>query len=131
MDQSRMGADRDGPAGEVLCAHAIGAPTSRKGAGRLGPAFERHQSDRANELGGGMRWTRTLLSWLQAFLRRERVERELEAELQFYLEQETAERLAAGQPAGEARTAALRSLGSVALAKDGCRDSLGLRVADG
>ena len=78
-----------------------------------------------------MRWTRTVLSWFQVFLRRERVERELDAELRFHLEQETAERLAAGQEAAEARAAALRSLGSVAHAKDGCRDSLGLRVADG
>ena len=77
-----------------------------------------------------MRWAGTLLSWLRSFLRRERVERELDAELQFHLEQEVAERIAAGEGAADSRAAALRSLGSVAHAKDACRDSLGLRLAD-
>ena len=77
-----------------------------------------------------MRAIRSLQSWLRSLVRRERVEQEIDAELQFHLEQEAAERVAAGQSAAEAREAALRALGSVAYAKDGCRDSLGLRVAD-
>jgi len=78
-----------------------------------------------------MRAIRSLLSWLRSLVRRERVEQEIDAELQFHLEQEAAERVAAGQSAAEAQEAALRALGSVAYAKDGCRDSLGLRLADG
>src|SRR5215831_2144697 len=77
-----------------------------------------------------MRAMASLISWVRSLLRRERVERELEAELQFHLEQETAARIAEGEHAADARAAAVRSLGSVAHAKDGCRDSLGLRVAD-
>jgi predicted permease len=77
-----------------------------------------------------MRTIRSLLSALRSLLRRERVERELDAELQFHLEQEMAERLAAGEGAADAHSSARRSLGSVAHAKDACRDSLGLRLAD-
>jgi len=77
-----------------------------------------------------MRAISSLMTWLRSLLRRDRVEHELEAELQFHLEQETAARIADGENAAEARAAALRSLGSVAHTKDGCRDSLGLRVAD-
>jgi putative ABC transport system permease protein len=77
-----------------------------------------------------MRLIRSLFSWLRSWLWRERVERELDAELRFHLEQETAARIAAGDDEAEARAAARRAIGSVAHAKDGCRDSLGLRVAD-
>src|SRR5215467_8870555 len=77
-----------------------------------------------------MRALYSWLSWLRSLFRRERVERELNAELQFHLEQEMAERMAAGDTVADVRAAALRSLGSVAHAKDGCRDSLGLQVAD-
>lgn len=44
-----------------------------------------------------MRAIRSLLSWLRSLVRRERVEQEIDAELQFHLEQEAAERVAAGQ----------------------------------
>src|SRR5215467_1772971 len=77
-----------------------------------------------------MRAIGSLMSWLRSLLRRDRVERDLEAELQFHLDQETAARIADGESAADARAAALRTLGSVAHAKDGCRDSLGLRIAD-
>ena len=77
-----------------------------------------------------MRAIRSFLSWLDSIARRERVERALDAELQFHLEQETAERVAAGESAAEARESARRALGSVAQTKDAVRDSLGLRLAD-
>jgi predicted permease len=77
-----------------------------------------------------MRAMTSLISRVRSLLRRDRVERELEAELQFHLDQETAARIADGESAADARAAALRALGSVAHAKDGCRDSLGLRVVD-
>jgi hypothetical protein len=77
-----------------------------------------------------MRWTDSLRTWLRSLLRRERVEHELDAELEFHLEQDMVEHVAAGRSMADARAAALRSLGSMAYAKDACRDSLGLRIAD-
>jgi len=77
-----------------------------------------------------MRWTTRLAVRLRSVFRRHRVESEIDAELQFHLEQEIGEHLAAGMSVDEARTAALRSFGSVAYIKDECRSSLGLRLLD-
>jgi putative ABC transport system permease protein len=65
--------------------------------------------------------------WL---FRRQRFEREMEAELRFHLECQTQEHIANGLSPEQARAAAQRSLGSVAYAKDVCRDSFGLRMID-
>jgi predicted permease len=69
-------------------------------------------------------------SSLQTLFRRTRVERELDAELQFHLEQDIAEQLAAGRSLEDARARALRAFGGIAVVKDACRESLGLRLAD-
>jgi len=58
------------------------------------------------------------LSW---FPRRPDKEAELQEELQFHLEEEAAERLAQGLPAAEARRAARRELGNVALVREDTR----------
>src|SRR5215471_12343514 len=61
---------------------------------------------------------------------RRRLERALDDELKFHLEQERAELSARGLRPEEARAAALRAFGSVAAVKDDCRSSLGLRLLD-
>jgi predicted permease len=66
----------------------------------------------------------------RTMFRRQRFERQLDAELQFHLEQQAAENIAAGMSAADARAAALRSLGSTAYLKEECRYSLGLRLLD-
>ena len=77
-------------------------------------------------MSGTVRWTDRLASLLRSLFRRRRVERELDAELRFHVEEQTAENMAAGMNPADARAAALRSLGAVTLIKDRCRDSLGL-----
>src|SRR5215831_2555560 len=77
-----------------------------------------------------MAWFDALTLSLRSLFRRGRVERELDAELQFHLEQDIAEHVAAGRSPDEARAEALRAFGSVASAKDACRESLGLRTID-
>jgi hypothetical protein len=64
------------------------------------------------------------LSWL---LRRPDKEAELQEELQFHLEEEAAERQAQGVANAEARRAARRELGNVALVQDDTRH-LGLDI---
>jgi putative ABC transport system permease protein len=54
----------------------------------------------------------------------------MDAELRFHLDQQTAENLAAGMNADDARVSALRSAGSVTRTKEECRESLGVRLAD-
>ena len=62
------------------------------------------------------------LGWL---MRRRSKEEELAAELQFHLEQETAERHAAGMSTQEARGAARRELGNLGLVQEDTRGTWG------
>ena len=60
--------------------------------------------------------------------RRERVERELDAELQAYLELDIEENIRRGMAPREARRTALARLGGVEAVKDQCRDVHRFRV---
>lgn len=59
---------------------------------------------------------------LRSIFRRPNVERELEAELQFHLDQLIEENIASGMPPTEARWAAQRVIGGIAQFKEECRD---------
>ena len=65
-----------------------------------------------------MRW---LLYRLKNLWRRQAQEAELDAELQFHIEAEAEEQIARGLSADDARQAARRSLGNIALAKEDAR----------
>jgi hypothetical protein len=56
---------------------------------------------------------RELFHRLRASLRRRKTEREMDAEMRFHLEMETAENIRRGMNEEEARRAALRSFGGV------------------
>jgi predicted permease len=77
-----------------------------------------------------MRWPTRAWVRLRSIVGRQRVERELDAELGFHLEQQIAEYIAGGMSPDDARAAAARALGSTAFLKDECRQSLGLRLLD-
>ena len=77
-----------------------------------------------------MRWVDRLTVRLRSLVKRSHVERELDAELQFHLDQHIEENVAAGMSPEQARASALRDLGALASVKEACRDSLGLRLAD-
>ena len=77
-----------------------------------------------------MRWIDRLAVRLRSLFRRARVEQELDAELQFHLDQQVKEYLSAGMTSAEARSAAQRSLGGVTRVREGCEDSLGLTLLD-
>jgi len=76
-----------------------------------------------------MRWKDTLILRLRSLFRRARVEDELDTELQFHLQQQVEEHVAAGMSVEEARSSALRAIGSLTLIKEQSRDSLGVRMA--
>ncbi len=59
---------------------------------------------------------------LRSLFGKRRVERELDKELRFHLDQQIEENLAAGMTYAEARLAALRSLGGIAQIEEECRD---------
>lgn len=60
---------------------------------------------------------------LRSLLRRSHVEEDLSSELSFHLEQQIAENIASGMPPEEARQAAMRTIGSLDLFKEECRDA--------
>src|SRR5215471_7351215 len=76
------------------------------------------------------RWYDLIGMRLRSLTRPGRVEKALDKELRFHLEQQMAEYLASGMPADEARYAALRRLGGVAQIKEECRDMRRTNYAD-
>lgn len=76
------------------------------------------------------RWTEILRLRLRSLLRRQRLNRELDAELQFHLEQQIAENLAAGMSPEEARYAARRATGATEQIKEECRDKRRVNFLD-
>jgi predicted permease len=73
---------------------------------------------------------RKLFHRLTASLRRRKAEREMDAEMRFHLEMETAENIRRGMNEEEARLAALRSFGGVEQQKEAYRDARRLRWAE-
>jgi predicted permease len=70
-----------------------------------------------------MRWLHQLLMQCRTLLRRGRAADELQDELQFHLDQQIAENLAAGMSAEEARRAALRLFGNPTALRDQSRET--------
>src|SRR5687767_7951828 len=67
------------------------------------------------------------MRWLARLFRRQRLERELQAELQFHVEQHARDLTAAGMPPGEARRQALATFGGIEPIKEAARDARGTR----
>ena len=70
-------------------------------------------------------WT-GLLYRLRALFRRSRVERDMEEELQFHLEQETNKYIRSGAPPPEAQRQAYVAVGGMERTKEECRESWGM-----
>lgn len=70
-----------------------------------------------------MRWMQRTRMALMALFQRQRAGERLNAELQFHLDQQIAENLAAGMSPGEARAAALRAFGNPALLREQARET--------
>ncbi len=76
------------------------------------------------------RW-RTLGSWVRAVILRSRVDRELEDEIGFHIEEETAAGLRSGLKLEEARQRAYATLGApAALIREKCKDERGISCVD-
>ncbi|HEU4630992.1 MAG TPA: ABC transporter permease [Gemmatimonadaceae bacterium] len=73
------------------------------------------------------RWLRIVTLRLRSLFRRRAVERELDEELQYHLERQTAENVRLGMSPQAARTAALRALGGLEFRKEQVRDTWGTR----
>ena len=78
-----------------------------------------------------MVWTRRMWLRLQTLLRRNRSSQRLNDELQFHLDQQIAENLAAGMNSEEARHAAMRAFGNPTYLKEETRDTWGWVVLEG
>src|SRR5260370_42562579 len=72
-----------------------------------------------------MLWAQKLWLKLQTLFRRERTAQQLNDELQFHLEQQIAENIAAGMNEEEARYAAMRIFGNATTLKEETRDTWG------
>ena len=77
-----------------------------------------------------MRWLDEIVLRLRTVLRRGRADRDLDAEIAFYLEQEVAKNLARGLDPAEARRQARLAFGSLDAAKDDCRAAWGFQAVE-
>ena len=95
----------------------------------MGAAERRRRVSHSN--GGGMngmhpsRWLDIARLRLRSLLRRNVIDRELERELRFHLEQEIEANLRLGLGPSDARAAAIRRLGGIAQIQEECRDMRG------
>ena len=71
------------------------------------------------------RWLKILRLRVRSVLHRGEVDRELDKELRFHLDEQIAENLARGMSPADARSAALRALGGVTQIQEECRDFRG------
>src|SRR6266568_3891350 len=76
------------------------------------------------------RWFRQMTLRLRTLFQRNRVERELEEEFQFHIEQRIELEIARGLSPEDARSAALRAMGGVQLRKEECRDMRRVNYVD-
>ena len=67
---------------------------------------------------------------LRSLFRKNRADRELDAELRFHLEKQIEANIAAGMPPAEARNAALRIFGGVEQVKEECREARGVVLVE-
>src|ERR1700745_59519 len=72
-----------------------------------------------------MLWARRLWLRLQTLFRRERAVQRLDDEVEFHLEQQIAENIAAGMSREDARYAAMRGFGNPTFLKEETRDTWG------
>src|SRR5262249_52980146 len=72
-----------------------------------------------------MRWRYSIPIRLRSLFSRQRVERDLDDEVRFYIEEKTAEGIARGLSPEEARRQAQLALGGVEQVKEVCRDRRG------
>src|SRR5262245_25372333 len=69
-----------------------------------------------------MRWIDVARHRLRSFVRSAQVDQDLDDELRFLLEEQVAERVARGEPPGEARRSVMLELGGLEQVKEECRD---------
>jgi predicted permease len=77
-----------------------------------------------------MRWFTILQSFWQSVFDRQRVEADLDDELQDHLEREIASNMAAGMSPKEARFTAQQMIGSISIYKEECRDQRGIGLIE-
>jgi len=77
-----------------------------------------------------MRWLTNLKLRLRSLFQRHSVERELEAELSFHLQEQITENISAGMSPDEAKYAALRRMGGIAQIAERCREARNVGLAE-
>ncbi len=70
------------------------------------------------------------MTWLRRLFRKSKQDAQLDSELRFHIEQQTADNIAAGMPADEARRRALAQFGGLEPMKEEARDARGMHFID-
>src|SRR5271165_3573532 len=125
-----MGRVRKQSQGQVLSPHRGGQAEAAIRNRELEPHGRRHRRNTANQTGGSMTLWSRLRFWLRAILHRSRIEKEMDAELQFHLEAYADDLVRIGIPRQEAMRRARLEFGGLEQTKEVCRDARGLNLLD-
>src|SRR6185436_49344 len=128
----RVGMGRLGeqPQGQVLHAHARGPETARKAGAGVGADDGDHRAVLRFRRGTLMRAMRATLVRLASIFDRDRLDRELAAELESHLAMHIDDNLRSGMTAAEARRQALLKLGGVTQVTQRYRERRGLPLLE-
>jgi hypothetical protein len=123
LDSAVLGTIRERQAGQVLSAYVTRAQTARRRTIQMGRFRPRDGIDSESSRSGSA--VNSFFRKLRGLTRRSSKEAELREELQFHLEEEAEERQEHGLANDEARWAARRELGNLALVEENTRAAWG------
>src|SRR5688500_1842679 len=127
-----MEAERKQPACEILCAHAPRPAAPRERGCELGPPLLGHFTRGSHRGGLSMvpRWCYRVMMRIRSLVRGRALDRELDEELQFHVDQLVQSNLARGLSPDAARREALLAIGGIEQRKEECRDTRRVRLVE-
>src|SRR5438876_2106842 len=108
-----------------------GEKTTGGGEKRLGPHVRSHRSGDAFGLKTYMNHLRLLRFWLRSLFQKAKLDAEMEEEMRFHIEMETAANMDSGMDRDEARRVALKTFGWTESIKEKCRDQRAVSCVEG
>src|ERR1700756_1108991 len=116
--------------GQVLPSHRGWETQTASRDRELEPHGGGHRGDSGHEAGGSMRLLSCLRSWLEAMLRRFRIESEMDEELHFHIEAYAQDLVRSGVPHHEAMRRAKLEFGGAERVKEECREARGVHFLE-
>src|SRR6266481_2039091 len=116
--------------GQILPAHRGWETQIPNRSGKVESHDRRDRWNSGDQAGGSVRLWSRLRSWVEATLRRSRMESEMDAEMRFHIEAYAEDLIRSGVPREEAMRRARIEFGGIERAKEECRDARGVNIIE-